>query len=237
MFIFNPLEQFEVYTIIANITNLSGFLLISLLVFILFVKYSSLESFIPSSHFFFKDSLLGTILDVSKEQIGGFKYFPFLLSLFFFILFSNLLGMIPYSFTPTSHLVVTIGFSFPILLGVTIIGVSKYKSHFFSLFLPVNTPTWLIPLLSIIELVSYIARAFSLGIRLFSNIVAGHSLMHIIGGFAYKFIQSKSSPIFFLFKLLPILIISILLGLEIVISFLQAYVFTVITASYIKDIL
>ena len=235
--IFNPLEQFEVYTILFNVTNLSAFLIINLFVFSLFLKYSSQESLLPSSHFIPKESLLGTIIDVTKEQLGGFKYFPLLLSLFFFILISNLLGMIPYSFTPTSHLVVTIGFSFPILLGVTIIGVSKYQSKFFSLFLPVNTPTWLIPLLTIIELVSYIARGFSLGIRLFSNIVAGHSLMHIIGGFAYKFIVSDSSPLLIIFKLLPIFIISILLGLEIVISFLQAYVFTVITASYIKDVL
>jgi len=237
MYIYNPLEQFEVYSILPSLTNLSLFLVLNLIIFIFFVKLNSAEGIIISRENIVKESLFATVTETVKEQLGvgeNGKYLPLLLSLFMFILISNFLGMVPYSFTPTSHLIVTIGFSLPIMIGVTIIGLKNYKSEFFALFLPAGTPTWLIPLLTTIELISYIARAFSLGIRLFANVLSGHALLHILAGFSYKFMLSNT---FFLFKLLPVLFISILLGLEIVIAFLQAYVFTILTASYLKDVI
>jgi F-type H+-transporting ATPase subunit a len=181
-----------------------------------------------------KESLLSTVIETVKDQLGSHKYYPLLLTLFLFILISNFLGMVPYSFTPTSHLIVTVGLSFPIMLGVTIIGLKNYKSEFFALFLPAGTPTALIPLLTAIEFISYIARAFSLGIRLFANILSGHALLHILAGFTYKFVISDA---FFILKFAPIIFIAVLLSLEIAIAFLQAYVFTVLTASYLKDVI
>eukprot|EP00834_Sanchytrium_tribonematis_P002316 NODE_69_length_24986_cov_0.236670.p1 type:complete len:142 gc:universal NODE_69_length_24986_cov_0.236670:966-541(-) len=141
MYIYNPLEQFEVYNVMGFITNLSLFIILNLIVFTFFVRFFAEENIIAERSSIIKESLTSTITEVVKEQIGNHKYFPFLLSLFFFILISNLLGMIPYSFTPTSHIIITLGFSFPIMIGVTIIGLQNYKSKFFALFLPVNTPT------------------------------------------------------------------------------------------------
>ena len=233
MYIFNPLEQFEVYPVFANITNLSLFLIINLFVLVFFVRYNGEEQVIIGRTNLVKESLTATIIEAVKEQLGEHKYYPLLFSLFIFILISNILGMVPYSFTPTSHLIVTIGLSFPIMVGVTIIGVQKYRGQFFALFLPAGTPTWLIPLLTVIELISYVARAFSLGIRLFANIVAGHSLLHILAGFTYQFTLSNA---FFLFKFIPVAIIAVFVGLEVAIAFLQAYVFVVLTASYLKDV-
>lgn len=234
MYIFNPLEQFEVYSIISSITNLALFLILNFILFVFFVRYNAEEKLILSRSNIVKESLVSTVTEVVRDQIGKHFYFPFILSLFFFILISNLLGMIPYSFTPTSHIVVTMGFSVAILIGVTIIGLQKHSTKFFSLFLPAGIPVALIPLLTSIELISYLARALSLGIRLFANIVAGHCLLHILAGFSWKFVTGNA---FFLLKLLPFFIISIFIGLELVIGFLQAYVFICLTSSYIKDVL
>lgn len=238
MYINSPLEQFEVYTIIPGLTNLSFFLLLNFSIFLFFVKYnypSERESYLVLNRSnIVKESLLSTVIETVKDQLGSHKYYPLLLTLFLFILISNFLGMVPYSFTPTSHLIVTVGLSFPIMLGVTIIGLKNYKSEFFALFLPAGTPTALIPLLTAIEFISYIARAFSLGIRLFANILSGHALLHILAGFTYKFVISDA---FFILKFAPIIFIAVLLSLEIAIAFLQAYVFTVLTASYLKDVI
>src|SRR6202521_1606313 len=121
-----------------------------------------------------------------REQLGKEIYLPFIYSLFFFILISNLIGNIPYSYAITTSVIVTIGLSFTILTGVTIIGLYLHKLHFFSYFVPSGTPLALVPLLVLIELISYIARAGSLGIRLFANIVAGHTLLKILSTFLYQ---------------------------------------------------
>lgn len=137
----NPLEQFEVYTVLAVITNLSLFLILNLVVLVFFVRYNGEEDIIIGRSNIIKESLFATIVEAVKEQLGKYTYLPFLFSLFMFILISNILGMIPYSFTPTSHLIVTVGFSFPIMVGVTIIGFRNYQLKFFALFLPAGTPT------------------------------------------------------------------------------------------------
>eukprot|EP00835_Amoeboradix_gromovi_P001171 NODE_48_length_27236_cov_0.507573.p3 type:complete len:142 gc:universal NODE_48_length_27236_cov_0.507573:10533-10108(-) len=141
MLIYNPLEQFEVFTVFSFITNLSLFLILNLIFLIFFVRYNAEEQIIIGRSNIVKESLLSTILEAVREQLGKQSYFPFLFSLFIFILISNILGMVPYSFTPTSHLIVTVGFSFPIMVGVTIIGLRNYHSKFFALFLPAGTPT------------------------------------------------------------------------------------------------
>ena len=168
-----------------------------------------------------------------KEQLGKELYLPFIYSLFFFILIANLTGNVPYSFTITTSIMVSIGLSFTILIAVTILALSIHKLHFFSFFVPSGTPLALVPLLVLIELVSYLARAFSLGIRLFANVVAGHTLMKILATFLYQ--MFSSTLIIATITLIPFTIFLAIIGLELAVSIIQAYVFTILTCSYIKD--
>jgi F-type H+-transporting ATPase subunit a len=168
-----------------------------------------------------------------REQLGKEIYLPFIYSLFFFILISNLIGNIPYSYTITTSVIVTIGLSFTILTGVTILGLYLHKLHFFSYFVPSGTPLALVPLLVLIEIVSYLARALSLGIRLFANMVAGHSLLKILSTFLYQ--MFNSSFIIALLTLIPFAFFIALCVLEVAVSTIQAYVFVLLVISYIKD--
>lgn len=170
-----------------------------------------------------------------KTQIGSRNeiFFPFIFSLFIFIIFANLLGNIPYSFAVTSHLVFTIALSTTIFFGVTILCFKIHGLKFFSLLCPSGTPLMLVPLLVLIETVSYIARAVSLGLRLGANIMAGHMLLVILAGFLFNIFTS--GIIFFFIGLLPF---SIFMGigiLELAISCIQSYVFVILTCSYLKD--
>jgi F-type H+-transporting ATPase subunit a len=170
-----------------------------------------------------------------REQLGKEIYLPFIYSLFFFILISNLIGNIPYSYSITTSVIVTIGLSFSILTGVTILGLYNHRLHFFSYFVPSGTPLALVPLLVLIETVSYLARALSLGIRLFANLVAGHTLLKIISTFLYG--MFNTGLIVAIFTMIPFMIFLGLCGLELAVSVIQAYVFTILTCSYIKDAL
>jgi len=188
------------------------------------------------------ETWIGSILGMLKDQLGNSKeklvYFPLIISLFTFIFLSNILGMIPYSFTPTSHIIVTIGFSIAIMIGVTILGFEKYKTEFFSLFVPSGTPLFLVPLLTLIEFISYTARAFSLALRLSVNVTAGHSLFGVISMLSYSAMVGASSIIGKVLTIsLPLLILVPLYGLEIVVAILQAYVFTLLTISYLRDVI
>ena len=149
------------------------------------------------------------------------------------ILFSNLIGMVPYSFTTTSQIVLTLSLSVAIIFGVTIIGFNIHKLTFLSLFIPIGTPLGLVPLLVLIELISYLARAVSLGVRLAANVIAGHILLKILSTFIFTFI--KQSLLFFIIGLLPVFIFTALVGLELAIAVLQAIVFIILTCSYIRD--
>jgi F-type H+-transporting ATPase subunit a len=168
-----------------------------------------------------------------REQLGKEIFLPFIYSLFFFILISNLIGNIPYSYTITTSVIVTIGLSFTILTGVTILGLYIHKLHFFSYFVPSGTPLALVPLLVLIETVSYLARALSLGIRLFANMVAGHSLLKILSTFLYQ--MFNSSFIIAILTLIPFAFFIALCVLEVAVSIIQAYVFVLLVISYIKD--
>jgi len=160
-------------------------------------------------------------------------YFPFIYTLFVFVLINNLIGMIPYSFASTSHFVLTFSLSFSVVLGATILGFQKHGLSFFSLLVPAGCPLGLLPLLVLIEFISYLARNISLGLRLAANILSGHMLLNILAGFTYKIM---TSGIFFLFLgLVPLAFIIAFSGLELGIAFIQAQVFVVLTCSYIKD--
>ena len=173
------------------------------------------------------------VTSLVREQIGpkGTKYFPVIFTLFTFILFSNLIGMVPYSFTTTSHFVVTFTLSFVIFIAVTIIGFQIHGLHFFSL-LPGSTSCFS-TFLVVIELVSYCFRGISLGVRLFANMMAGHTLVKILSGFAWSMLSLAG-----LLKVassIPFLVVFALMFLEVGVACLQAYVFTILTCIYLND--
>ena len=247
LFINSPLDQFEVTSLLGfnapilgylsiNLTNLA---LYSIIVFALVISLHLMANnetkLLPSKWSISLESLFATISSMVREQIGKEVYLPFIYSLFFFVLIANLTGNVPYSFTITSSIIVSIGLSVTIFIGVTILGLSIHKTHFFSYFIPSGTPLALVPLLVLIELVSYFARAGSLGIRLFANIVAGHTLLKILSTFLYQ--MFSGSIIVAVLTLIPFSIFVALIGLEIAVSFIQSYVLTILVCSYIKDAL
>ena len=167
--------------------------------------------------------------NIGKE---GLRYFSFIFSLFMFILLGNLLGMLPYSFTWTSHIIVTFAISFFIFIAVTIIAIFKHGLiKFLKFFAPSGVPKLMLILLIPIEVISYLSRPISLSVRLFANMMAGHTLLKVIGGFV--FVLGANS--FIVGGVLPLAFLVALTGLEIVIAFLQAYVFAILTCLYIND--
>ena len=246
-FIASPLEQFEVTSLFAinmpilgyvnlSLTNLGLYtiLVVFLVVSLHFVATNN-KQLVPSRWSIALESSFASVHDLVKSQIGAANgvYLPFMYSLFFFILFANLNGNIPYGFTITTSLILSLGLSVIIFLGVTILGLQRHKVHFFSFFVPSGTPLALVPLLVPIELISYLARAFSLGIRLFANMTAGHTLMKILSGFLAP--MFTSSILVGLLTLIPFGVFIGIVALEVAVSFIQASVFCVLTASYIKD--
>ena len=165
----------------------------------------------------------------------GQEYFPFIYVLFVFILVNNLIGLAPYSFASTSHFILTFSLSFSIVLGATILGLKLHAFKFFSLFVPAGCPLALLPLLVLIEFISYLARNVSLGLRLAANILAGHMLLNILSGFTYNIMTSNI--LYFFIGLLPLTFIIAFAGLEFAIAFIQAQVFVVLSSSFIKDAL
>jgi F-type H+-transporting ATPase subunit a len=244
-FINSPLEQFEVTNLLGlnapifgylnlTITNLTLYLGI-ILILVVGLNYmgNNDNKLLPSKWSIALESLFASIHAMVREQIGKEIYLPFIYSLFIFILFANLIGIVPYSFTVTTSAIVCIGLSFTIFMSVTILGLYIHKLHFFSYFIPSGTPLGLVPLLVLIELISYIARAGSLGIRLFANMCAGHVLLKILSSFLFKIFSA--GILFSVIVLIPFPIFIGIIGLELAICFIQAYVFTLLTCSYIKD--
>lgn len=244
----SPLEQFEVTNILSiqfpifgyltlTITNLALYSIVVLTVTLgLHLLGNNESKLIPSKWSIALESLYTTLSSIVKDQIGAHneRYLPFIYSLFFFILIANLMGNIPYSFSITSSAVLTMSFSISIFIGVTILGLITKKIDFFSHFIPEGTPLALTPVLSLIELISYCARSISLGVRLFSNIVAGHTLLKILSTFLLKFFQSEYLFISIV-AVVPFSIFCALSVLELAVSFIQSYVFIVLTSSYIKE--
>jgi F-type H+-transporting ATPase subunit a len=182
------------------------------------------------------ESIYATVYSIIVNQINANKgqmFFPLISALFIFILINNLVGMVPYSFAPTSHFILTFSISFTVVIGATILGFQTHALKFFSLLVPSGCPLVLLPLLVLIEFISYLSRCVSLGLRLGANVLSGHMLLNILAGFTYN-IMSKGVVYFFL-GLLPLLFILAFSGLEIGIAFIQAQVFVVLSSSYIKD--
>uniref|UniRef100_UPI00315C8910 ATP synthase subunit 6 n=1 Tax=Madrepora porcellana TaxID=3134087 RepID=UPI00315C8910 len=215
-------EQFNVLWFfgLSNSTIMLFFVLVTVL---LLLKGITL---IPKRWQSFFELVYSHFYRVIKENlsIGGLKYFPFVFSLFFFLVFLNILGLCPYVFTPTTHIIVTLGFSFSIVIGVIFSGLWEFKKDFISLLMPSGAPLVLAPLLVLIETVSYVSRAISLGVRLAANLSAGHLLFAILAGFGMVF---KAA----------ILIMVFITLLEIAVAIIQAYVFCLLTIIYLADTL
>ncbi len=243
-FYYSPLEQFEIVKLFpieiqgfdVSFTNSSLFCILILTTTIyLFLLSVSNKAIIPNQWQTVAEELYSFVYNMVTENVGkeGLKYFPLIFSLFMFILIANLLGMIPYSFTVTSHIIITFGLSLSIFIGVTLIGFYTHRVHFFSILLPSGTPLLLSFFLVVIELISYIARAFSLAIRLFANLMSGHSLLKILAGFAWTMLSIGG--VFYLLSLIPLVVVFAVTGLEVGIAMLQAYVFTILTCLYLND--
>ena len=173
--------------------------------------------------------LINDIILVKNNQ----RYFPVISIVFNFILFSNLIGLVPYTFTSTSHIIVTFTLSFSIFIGITIMTFEKYKLQAFSLFLPANTSFFLALILVPIEFISYIARLISLGMRLFINLMAGHSLLKVVIGFAWSMLLLENLNSFGM--IIPIIVVIVLFGLELGVALIQTYVFIILTCIYVYE--
>jgi len=242
----SPLKQFEVQPIIdinlfgldVSFTNSALWMTITTVFIIGFFtlpflrskKTNSIEDLYPSRLQVASELGFNFISSLINDTIGkeGKKYFPLVFSLFMFILFGNLFGMIPYSFTFTSHIIVTLALALGVFIFVTLLGFVKHGIKFFSFFVIPGLPIYMLPLLIPIEVISYLSRPISLSVRLFANMLAGHTLLKVFAGFV--------SALGF-FGILPLVFIIALTGLEILIAFLQAYVFAILTCLYINDAL
>lgn len=171
------------------------------------------------------------VANLLRDTVGkeGRKFFPFVFTLFMFILLGNMLGMIPYSFTFTSHVIVTFAMALTVFIGVTVLGFVKHGFHFFSFFVPPGVSVILWPLMIPIEIISYLSRPISLSVRLFANLTAGHTMLKVFAGFIISLGVVGG--------ILPFAFVVALTGLELLIAFLQAYVFTILTCFYINDAL
>jgi len=241
----NPLEQFEILDLFSlsilgsykiSLTNVGLYVIFAcLILFSLIYLTLSENRLIVNKNSLILESTYDSVLSIIKDQIGGTneRYFPFIFSLFILILFSNLIGIIPYSFTATSQIVLALSLSVAIFIGVTILGLQGHGLTFFSLFIPTGTPLPLVPFLVVIELISYLARALSLGIRLAANMISGHILLKILSTFIWNFITS--SYLALIIGIIPMIIFTALVGLELGVAILQAIVFIILTSSYIRD--
>ncbi|CAM6054573.1 unnamed protein product [Sphagnum tenellum] len=246
--LFSPLEQFAIISLIPihignmylSFTNSSLFMILTISLVLLLLHFVTLRGgyLVPNAWQSFVEILYDFVLNLVNEQISGApsvkqRFFPLIFTTFSFLLFCNLIGMIPYSFTVTSHFIITLGLAFSLFIGVTIVGFQTHGLHFFSLLLPQGVPLALAPFLVLLELISYCFRAISLGIRLFANMMAGHSLVKILSGFAWTMLSMGG--IMYLAHLAPLCIVFALIGLELGVAALQAYVFTILICIYLND--
>ncbi len=234
----SPLAQFEVYPILPlqvggldiSFTNASLWMVVTVLFTTLLMFMGTRRAaLVPGRWQSASEMLVEFMTDTVTANAGreALKYFPLIFTLFMFILFANLSGMIPMSFTVTSHIIVTFALAGILFTAITILGFVKHGTHFLSLFLPAGTPWWMMPLMIMIEIVSYLARPVSLSIRLAANMLAGHLLLKIVAGFVM---------IGFL-GIFPFAFLLIFTGFEIFIACLQAYIFTLLTCIYLNDAL
>jgi len=236
----SPLAQFEIKTLVPlqiggtdiSFTNSSAYMLAALLLIAIFLVFGMRRrALVPGRWQSMAEMSYEFVANMLRDTVGGEgrRYFPFVFTLFMFILFGNMLGMLPYSFTFTSHIIVTFAMALAVFLGVTILGFVKHGFHFLAFFVPPGTSPVMWPLMIPIELISYLSRPISLSVRLFANLTAGHTMLKVFAGFVVSLGVVGG--------ILPLAFVVALSGLELLIAFLQAYVFTILTCFYIKDAL
>jgi F-type H+-transporting ATPase subunit a len=234
----SPLAQFEIKTLIpiklgeidVSFTNSALFMSLTLVMVTLFLVLGMRQrALVPERWQSMAEMSYEFVANLLRDTVGneGRKYFPFVFSLFMFILFGNMLGMIPYSFTFTSHVIVTFAMALTVFIGVTILGFVKHGFRFFRFFVPPGVSVVLWPLMIPIEIISYLSRPISLSVRLFANLTAGHTMLKVFAGFIISLGVVGG--------ILPFAFVVALTGLELLIAFLQAYVFTILTCFYIND--
>ena len=235
----SPLDQFLIKKIIPldvggidiSFTNSSLAMLAGVVVVSCFLVFSMRRgALVPGRWQILAEIAYEFIANMIRDNVGqeGRRYFPFVFTLFMFVLAGNMLGMIPYSFTFTSHLIVTFGMAAVVFIGVTIIGIMKHGIRFFGFFLPHGVPWFLAWLIIPIEILSYLSRPVSLSLRLFANMTAGHTMLKVFAGFIFAL---------GVVGVAPFVMVVALTGLEFVIAFLQAYVFAILTCVYLNDAL
>ncbi len=240
----SPLHQFKIIKLIP--INVGGFdisftnsslwmVIVAVTLCVLGHVVTRRSSLIPSRVQFAYEYVYNFIADVLKSSLGreGRAYFPYVFPLFLFVLMSNLMGLLPYSFTVTSHIIVTFALAMLVFISATTVGIIKHGTHFFRTFYPAGTPLFVAPILIPIEIISFLARPVSLAVRLFANMVAGHVMIKIFAGFVGMLLKSPLAVI----SILPLLLNTTLTGFEIMIALLQAYVFTILTCIYLNDAL
>ncbi|MGE0251265.1 MAG: F0F1 ATP synthase subunit A [Dongiaceae bacterium] len=233
----DPLHQFEIHSFAPvqvgdftlSFTNSAAFMLLAVVIITATMMLGARRaSLIPGRFQSLTEILYNFIYGMVRDAAGdeGKPYFPFVFSLFMFILVGNLLGMIPFGFTFTSHIIVTFALAALVFLVVTGIGFVRHGLHFFAFFVPPGVPKLLIPLLIPIEIFSYLARPISLSVRLFANMLAGHIVLKIIGAFVVMMGFAGLVPFIFGVGFV---------GFEIFVACLQAYIFSVLTCVYLHD--
>jgi F-type H+-transporting ATPase subunit a len=234
----NPLEQFQIKRLVplevagvdVSFTNSALWMVIAIALITALMLYGMRrQALVPGRVQAAAEMAYEFVANMLQDNVGhgGKPYFPFIFSLFMFILFANLLGMVPYSFTTTSHIVVTFAFAIVVFIGVTIIGFALHGLHYLRLFVPSGVPWPFLFLLVPIELLSYLIRPVSLSVRLFANMLAGHTMLKVFAGFVIS--------LGLLLGWAPLAFVAALTGLEILIAFLQAYVFAVLSCIYLND--
>lgn len=236
----NPMHQFEIKRLVpfelfgidASFTNSALYMVIAAALITLFTVYAMRgRSLVPSRLQSVAEISYEFVAGMVRQNVGtdGMKYFPFIFTLFMFVLALNMLGMLPYSFTVTSHIIVTFALAAFIFIAVTVLGFVKHGMGFLKFFVPSGVPAVMLPLLVVIELISYLTRPISLSVRLFANMMAGHTMLKVFGAFVVA--------LGFLGGWAPLAFMVAFTGLEILVAFLQAYVFAILTCIYLNDAL
>ena len=234
----SPVEQFQIHTFgpslhvagmdISFTNSAAAMIATTALIGVVLCLSMSGRHLVPTRFQSLAELSYEFIANMVRENVGpeGRPFFPFIFSLFMFILVGNLLGMIPFSYTFTSQIIVTFAMAMTIFVAITIVALIKHGLHFFTFFFPSGAPVYMAPLLIPIEILSYLSRPVSLSVRLFANMMAGHTMMKVFGGFVVAL---------GLFGVAPLLVLVALTGFEILVAVLQAYVFTILTCIYLYD--
>jgi F-type H+-transporting ATPase subunit a len=242
----NALEQFEIHPVGPLALNVGGmdlsftnsalWMMVAVVVSTVFFTVAMRRrALVPSRLQAASEIAYEFIANMIRENIGtaGLQYFPLIFTIFMFVFLGNTLGLLPYAFTYTSHLIVNAAIALAIFLVVCVLGIARHGLHFFSLFLPPGVPWWMAPLIVVIEVISFLIRPVTLSVRLFANMMAGHILLKVIAGFAVGFLALGVGGL--ALGILPTLFNVLLIGFELLIAFLQAYVFTILACIYLKD--